>query len=154
FVDILSNGRFALGLGSGYRRYEFEGFGIDFEARRDIQEEALPLLLELLRTKRVEHRGKYFHFKVGGEYELYPHALQEPHPPLFPAGATERSIVTAGHMGMGLMLSSWTRFEGLGHQAQRYRQALEATPEQRRANPARGHVDVARWVYVAESDTT
>src|SRR3979490_1224762 len=31
FLDILSNGRFVLGLGSGYRKYEFEGFGIDFE---------------------------------------------------------------------------------------------------------------------------
>ena len=27
FVDILSNGRFQLGLGSGYRPYEFEGLG-------------------------------------------------------------------------------------------------------------------------------
>ena len=44
----MSNGRFALGLGSGYRKYEFEGFGVDFEARRDIQEELLPLLLLLL----------------------------------------------------------------------------------------------------------
>ena len=32
FVDILSNGRFALGLGSGYRKYEFDGFGVDFDA--------------------------------------------------------------------------------------------------------------------------
>ena len=47
FVDILSQGRFALGLGSGYRQYEFDGFGLDFEARRDVQEEALPLLLDL-----------------------------------------------------------------------------------------------------------
>src|SRR3989449_8786095 len=58
FVDILSGGRFVLGLGSGYRQYEFEGFGIDFESRRDIQEEALPLLLELLHRKRADHRGK------------------------------------------------------------------------------------------------
>src|ERR1700741_4400514 len=41
FVDILRNGRFQLGLGSGYRKYEFEGFGADFEGRRDTQEEAL-----------------------------------------------------------------------------------------------------------------
>ena len=27
FVDILSDGRFQLGLGSGYRPYEFEGLG-------------------------------------------------------------------------------------------------------------------------------
>src|ERR1700729_99703 len=55
FVDILSNGRFALGLGSGYRKYEFDGFCADFEARRDLQEEALPLVLELLQRKRIDH---------------------------------------------------------------------------------------------------
>jgi len=152
FVDILSQGRFALGLGSGYRRYEFEGFGVDFEARRDIQEEALPLLLRLFESKRVRHRGKHFHFEVDGDYEIFPQTLQQPHPPLFLAGATERSIVTAGHMGLGLMLSSWTPFGGIARQTERYREALEATPQKLRANPARGLVDVARWVYVAETD--
>src|SRR6266851_2678309 len=83
FIDILSNGRFTLGLGSGYRQYEFDGFGVDFEARRDIQEEALPLLMDMLRSKRVDHRGKHFRVKVDDEYELFPHALQEPHPPVF-----------------------------------------------------------------------
>jgi alkanesulfonate monooxygenase SsuD/methylene tetrahydromethanopterin reductase-like flavin-dependent oxidoreductase (luciferase family) len=68
FVDILSGGRFVLGLGSGYRKYEFDGFGVDFENRRDIQEEALPLLMELLQTKRSAHRGTHFSFKVDGAY--------------------------------------------------------------------------------------
>jgi alkanesulfonate monooxygenase SsuD/methylene tetrahydromethanopterin reductase-like flavin-dependent oxidoreductase (luciferase family) len=27
FVDILSGGRVVLGVGSGYRKYEFDGFG-------------------------------------------------------------------------------------------------------------------------------
>lgn len=152
FVDILSKGRFALGLGSGYRKYEFDGFGIDFEARRDIQEEALPLLMELFAKKRVSHRGKHFNFEIGGEYELFPHALQQPYPPIFLAGATERSIGVAGRMGFGLMLSSWTPFEGLARQTANYRSALEATPTALRANRARGLVDVARWVYVAEND--
>ena len=62
FVDILSGGRFVLGLGSGYRQYEFEGFGVDFDGRRDIQEEALPLLLDLLHKKRADHRGKHIQF--------------------------------------------------------------------------------------------
>ena len=152
FVDILSQGRFALGLGSGYRQYEFDGFGVDFEARRDIQEEALPLLLELFHNKRVDHRGKHFRVKIDGEYELFPHALQAPHPPILLAGATERSIGVAGRMGFGLMLSTWTPFEGLAKQVKRYREALEETPAALRGNPARGHVDVARWVYVAETD--
>ncbi len=152
FVDILSNGRFALGLGSGYRKYEFDGFGVDFESRRDIQEEALPLLMELLHNKRTDHRGPHFRFKIDGAYELFPHALQEPHPPVFLAGATERSIGVASRMGLGLMLSSWTPFAELARQAAGYRAHLDDTPAPPRANPARGHVDVARMVYVAETD--
>lgn len=153
FVDILSNGRFTLGLGSGYRQYEFDGFGSDFDGRRDVQEEALPLLMELFHKKRVAHRGKHFQVKVDGEYELFPHSLQQPHPPIFLAGATERSIAVAGHMGFGLMLSTWTPFEGLAKQVKRYRDALAETPAALAGNPARGQVDIARWVYVAESDT-
>ena len=152
FVDILSQGRFALGLGSGYRQYEFDGFGVDFEARRDSQEEALPLLLDMFREKRVDHHGKHFRIKIDGEYELFPHSLQQPHPPIFLAGATERSIGIAGRMGFGLMLSTWTQFEALAQQVKRYRRAIEETPTALRGNPARGHVDIARWVYVAETD--
>ena len=152
FVDILSNGRFALGLGSGYRKYEFDGFGVDFDARRDIQEEALPLLMELFFNKRVDHRGKHFDFKVDGAYELFPHSLQQPHPPIFLAGATERSIGVAARMGFGLFLSSWTPFAELKRQAAHYRALSAQTPEALRANPARGHIDVARWVYVADTD--
>jgi alkanesulfonate monooxygenase SsuD/methylene tetrahydromethanopterin reductase-like flavin-dependent oxidoreductase (luciferase family) len=152
FVDILSNGRFALGLGSGYRQYEFEGFGVDFETRRDAQEEALPLLLELFLKRRADHRGRHFRVKVDGEYEIFPHALQKPHPPLFLAGATERSIALAGRMGLGLMLSTWTPFEELARQVRGYRAELEGTPAELRGNPARGQVDIARWVYVADSD--
>jgi len=152
FVDILSNGRFALGLGSGYRQYEFEGFGVDFEVRRDIQEEALPLLMQLLREKRVDHRGKHFAVKIDGDYELFPQSRQQPHPPVLLAGATDRSIAVAGRMGFGLMLSTWTPFEGLAKQVKHYRAALEETPAELRDNPARGHVDIARWVYVAETD--
>jgi len=152
FVDILTGGRFVLGLGSGYRKYEFDGFGIDFDTRRDIQEEALPLLMELLVQKRTAHRGKHFNFKVDGAYELFPHALQTPHPPVFLAGATERSIGVAGRMGFGLMLSSWTPFAELARQTTKYRTHLEETPEALRANPARGQIDIARLVYVAETD--
>ena len=152
FLDILSGGRFMLGLGSGYRKYEFDGFGVDFERRRDIQEEAIPALMELFHTKRIDHHGDYFSMKVDGAYELFPHSLQQPHPPIFLAGATERSIGVAGKMGFGLFLSSWTPFAELARQTASYRKHLEETPESLRANPARGHVDIARWVYVAETD--
>jgi alkanesulfonate monooxygenase SsuD/methylene tetrahydromethanopterin reductase-like flavin-dependent oxidoreductase (luciferase family) len=152
FVDILSNGRFTLGLGSGYRKYEFDGFGVDFDARRDIQEEALPVLMDLLANKRADHKGRHFQFKIDCAYELLPHPVQEPYVPVFLAGATERSIGVAGRMGFGLMLSSWTPFAELARQTARYRAHLEETPDVLRANPARGHIDINRLVYVAETD--
>jgi alkanesulfonate monooxygenase SsuD/methylene tetrahydromethanopterin reductase-like flavin-dependent oxidoreductase (luciferase family) len=103
-------------------------------------------------NKRITHQGKHYRFKVDGAYELFPHPMQQPHPPIFLAGATERSIGVAGRMGFGLLLSSWTPFAELARQTKVYRAALEATPPALRGNAARGHVDVARWVYVADTD--
>jgi alkanesulfonate monooxygenase SsuD/methylene tetrahydromethanopterin reductase-like flavin-dependent oxidoreductase (luciferase family) len=152
FVDILSGGRTVLGLGSGYRAYEFDGFGLDFEARRDVQEEALPLIIELFHKKKIDHKGKHYRVKIDGSYELFPHPVQKPHPPLLLAGATERSIGVAGRMGMGLMLSTLTPFAELTKQVRNYRDNLEKAPAHLKDNPGCGHVNVARWVYVAETD--
>jgi len=152
FVDILSGGRVVLGLGSGYRKYEFDGFGLDFEARRDMQDEALAILLDLFRTGRSVRKGQHFTTSIAGDYELLPQSIQKPYPPLFLAGATERSIGTAGRLGFGLMLSTLTPFDTLATQVAHYRANLAEAGEDTRANPGFGRIDVARWVYVAETD--
>ena len=72
FVDILTNGRFIMGLGSGYRPYEFEGFGVNFETRHDKQEEALSVVLEALHTRKIRHDGVYYRHDVTGDYEIFP----------------------------------------------------------------------------------
>ena len=152
FVDILSGGRVALGLGSGYRKYEFDGFGLDFEARRDMQDEALAMMQDLLRTGKTNRKGKYFTAAVEGDYELLPQPVQKPYPPLYLAGATERSIGAAGRNGYGLMLSTLTPFDTLAQQTALYRTYLAEASTEARANPGCGKIDIARWVYVAESD--
>jgi alkanesulfonate monooxygenase SsuD/methylene tetrahydromethanopterin reductase-like flavin-dependent oxidoreductase (luciferase family) len=55
-------------------------------------------------------------------------------------------------MGFGLMLSTWTPFAELARQTAAYREHLEETPARLRGNPGRGHIDIARWTYVAETD--
>ena len=152
FADILSNGRFILGLGSGYRPYEFEGMGIPFDERRDIQEEALEIVLSALHSRQVKHEGKYFNLDVSGDYEIFPASIQTPHVPLYLAAGTDRSIGVAAHHGCGLMLSTLPAFDKVAIQTEFYRTALNDTPEKWRGNPAYGHIDQARWVYVAESD--
>jgi alkanesulfonate monooxygenase SsuD/methylene tetrahydromethanopterin reductase-like flavin-dependent oxidoreductase (luciferase family) len=152
FVDILSGGRVTLGLGSGYRPYEFEGFGRDFEARRDVQEEAIGLILELLHKRRVRHDGAHFRSTVQGDYELFPVSVQQPHPPLYMAAGTERSMAYAARHGFGLMLSTLPSVDTLARQIAFYRSHLKEAPAPLNENPAHGRVDLARWVYVAESD--
>ena len=152
FCDILSNGRITLGLGSGYRPYEFDGFGKDFDARRDVQEEAIDLILELLHKRRVSHKGAHFRSTIEGTFELYPVSRQQPHPPLFMAAGTERSMAYAARYGFGLMLSTLPSFETLAKQIAFYRGACPQAPAHLAKNPAHGKVDIARWVYVAETD--
>ena len=60
FVDILSNGRVMLGIGSGYRPYEFEGLGKDFDGRRDMVEEAVGLMFERLPSPSLRPQGQVF----------------------------------------------------------------------------------------------
>ena len=152
FVDVLSNGRVMLGLGSGYRPYEFEGLGKDFEARRDIVEESVKLIFDGFHRRRWTHDGKFFKGKVEGQYEMLPVPVQLPHPPLYMAGGTDRSIAYAGRNGFGLMLSTLPGIETLSEQAKIYREALATAPSPQRNNPAAGHIDIARMVYVADTD--
>ena len=152
FVDILSDGRMVLGLGSGYRPYEFDGFGRDFDNRRDVQEEAIDLILELLHTRRVSHKGAHFRSTIEGDFEIFPVSRQQPHPPLFMAAGTERSMAYAARHGLGLMLSTLPSFDTLARQIEFYRGHCAQAPAHLARNAAHGKVDVARWVYVAETD--
>lgn len=152
FIDILSGGRIVLGMGSGYRPYEFEGFGVPFDERRDIQEEAIPLVLDAMHHKPLAHDGQYFKTQVAGDYELFPVSVQHPHPPLYMAGGTERSIGFAADHGFGLMLSTLPSAETLAGQIAFYRERVKGAPAPWNGNPACGQVDIARWVYVAETD--
>jgi alkanesulfonate monooxygenase SsuD/methylene tetrahydromethanopterin reductase-like flavin-dependent oxidoreductase (luciferase family) len=76
-----------------------------------------------------------------------------PHPPLFMAGGTDRSIGYCGRNGFGLMLSTLPGIDTLAAQTALYKRELANASEERRRNPAAGQIDIARWVYVADTDT-
>jgi alkanesulfonate monooxygenase SsuD/methylene tetrahydromethanopterin reductase-like flavin-dependent oxidoreductase (luciferase family) len=68
------------------------------------------------------------------------------------AAGTERSMANAARHGFGLMLSTLPSFDTLARQIGFYRRHCAEAPARLAANPAHGKVDVARWVYVAETD--
>jgi probable F420-dependent oxidoreductase len=58
-IDEISGSRFALGLGAGWHEYEFRAFGFPFDHRVDRFEEALQIILPLLRGECVTFHGRY-----------------------------------------------------------------------------------------------
>jgi len=152
FVDILSDGRMQLGLGSGYRPYEFEGLGVSYDERREMQEEAIPIILDAFHGQPVQADGQYYRFAIGEGYELLPQPVQRPHPPMFMAAGSERSIVNAARWGFGLMQSSLPSVATIKQHVELYRSHMGEASAPYNANPAFGDIDVARMVYVAPTD--
>ena len=94
-LDLLSEGRFELGLGAGVGPFEFQQMGIPFAnagTRVGHLEEALQLMKQLFTEETVNFSGKYYTLT---EMKGYPRPIQKPHMPLLVAGAGERMLKLA-----------------------------------------------------------
>ena len=58
-IDEVSQGRFVLGLGSGWNRREFDAFGIPYDKRVSRFEEAFTIIRGLLAGERVTVAGEF-----------------------------------------------------------------------------------------------
>ncbi|HXA30002.1 MAG TPA: LLM class F420-dependent oxidoreductase [Candidatus Angelobacter sp.] len=58
-VDILSGGRFRLGIGVGWNEVEYQALGQDFTTRGQRQEEQIALLRRLWTERSVTHEGRF-----------------------------------------------------------------------------------------------
>jgi probable F420-dependent oxidoreductase len=76
-VDILSEGRFRLGIGAGWNPVEYEGLGQDFSTRGKRQEEQIGLLRRLWTERSVTYEGTFDKVVGAG---LAPLPVQRPIP--------------------------------------------------------------------------
>ncbi len=91
-LDMLSDGRFELGLGAGWLQSEYEQAGIPFDragVRIDRMEEAIRIIKGLFVDGPVRHAGT--HYAIDG-LEGFPKPAQRPHPPLLIGGAGKRLL--------------------------------------------------------------
>lgn len=59
-VDLLSGGRFILGVGAGYLKAEYRAVGVDFEERNEIFDEALDVLPLHWSGEPFDYEGRHF----------------------------------------------------------------------------------------------
>lgn len=88
-LDVVSNGRAIVGLGSGYLRSEFAAVGADFEARGALFDECLEALHGIFTDDDFTFEGRHF-TAVGNWHD--PKPVQLPHPPYWLAGNTDRAL--------------------------------------------------------------
>ena len=137
-VDILSNGRFDLGVGKGYRVNEFTGFGIPRQTRDAQLEEGLEVIQKAWTEQTFSHDGAYYQLQ---DVELTPRPVQTPHPPIWIGARGKRAVERAARMGFHLI--------GTGEVEQQ--RAYDRELERQGRDPADYHLCQLRWVYVAAS---
>lgn len=95
-LDVISNGRAILGLGTGYRPYEFEGYGSTFSTRGRRLNETIALLKNAWTTGNYRWDGEFFQLP---DNEMYPLAVQSPHPPIYVGGTSQAALERAARLG-------------------------------------------------------
>ena len=99
-VDVISNGRFELGVGVGYRVEEFESFGIPKVERGRRTTEALEIIRCLLDGDTVTYRGRYYTVQNA---KLAPLSVQQPRLPIWAGGFTPASAQRAAKFADGFL---------------------------------------------------
>ena len=112
-VDLLSDGRFQLGMGAGSIRAEYEEAGLHFDRGRERVEhlaEAITVIKALLRGERVNFSGR--HYRIS-EHIIAPLPIRRPHPPILIGGNGPRLLELAAREADIVGLSGIT-FRGGG----------------------------------------
>ena len=94
-LDLLSEGRFELGLGAGWLQVEYDQAGLPFDAagvRISRMEEAITILKGLFAQGPVTFSGSHYQIR---DLEGFPKPVQRPHPPLLIGGAGKKMLAIA-----------------------------------------------------------
>ncbi len=105
-LDLLSGGRFELGLGAGVSASEFQQMGIPFASggtRLAHLEENLQIIKRLFTEETVNFAGKYHTLT---DMKGYPKPVQKPHMPILVAGAGERLLKLAAREATSIAIGS------------------------------------------------
>jgi alkanesulfonate monooxygenase SsuD/methylene tetrahydromethanopterin reductase-like flavin-dependent oxidoreductase (luciferase family) len=105
-VDVISGGRFELGVGVGFKLEEFEGFSVPFKQRGARTNQSLEILRRALAGETVTFKSDFFEFK---NVKVTPEPIQKPHPPIWLGGFTPPALRRAARYGDGFTVPGATR---------------------------------------------
>lgn len=101
-LDILSNGRAAIGVGAGWLRQEWEATGFDPKTRGKRLDEALSVCKKLWGDSVIRHDGEFYRFN---DVMFEPKPVQKPWPPIYIGGESDAAlqrVITHGNGWYGV----------------------------------------------------
>jgi alkanesulfonate monooxygenase SsuD/methylene tetrahydromethanopterin reductase-like flavin-dependent oxidoreductase (luciferase family) len=120
-LDVLSGGRYEMGVGRGYRKEEFDAFCIPTSEAQERYVECFQLLMKSLTSKeRFSHHSKYWNFE---NIIVEPAPMQQPHPPVWMAAGTTQGIEYVASQGHGVLFD---QIASIGEIVERTRIYLDA----------------------------
>lgn len=102
-LDVLSGGRFRLGIGTGWNDVEYEALGADFRSRGACMDEQITLLRALWTQETVTFKGRWHTVNAAG---LNPLPVQRPIP-IWMGGTADVALRRIGRVGDG-WLAGWS----------------------------------------------
>ncbi|HZN16497.1 MAG TPA: LLM class F420-dependent oxidoreductase [Acidimicrobiales bacterium] len=97
-VDVLTRGRFRLGVGIGWNPVEYEALGVDFHTRATLYEEQVEVMRRLWTEDVVTHNGPFLTIDRAG---ILPRPVQRPIPIWMGGGATRPVLERIGRLADG-----------------------------------------------------
>ncbi|HEY3889631.1 MAG TPA: LLM class flavin-dependent oxidoreductase [Caulobacteraceae bacterium] len=146
-IDLLSNGRFELGLAKSGGK-EWETFGVDPETARDELCEAMHIIPRMWTDAEFSWDSALYAMPPR---EVVPRPMQKPHPRLWQTCGSPESFYLAGEMGVGALGTTLlSPVSVLGRMMREHDRGLAAcaSPAGKTVNPEKG---AFTFVHVAES---
>ena len=98
FLDVITGGKFNLGVGLGYREEEFAVFGVPIKERVSRITEGVEIIKRLWSEDKVTHKGRHWQLD---NVTIRPRPLQQPRPPVMIAAQVETGIQRAARISDG-----------------------------------------------------
>ena len=98
FLDVVSGGRFILGVGLGYREEEFAMYRVPMKERVSRLEEGVEIIRRLWTEDKVTFKGRHWSFEG---LTIRPRPAQTPRPAIVIASQVEAGIQRAARIGDG-----------------------------------------------------
>jgi probable F420-dependent oxidoreductase len=88
-IDLISGGRFVLGVGAGWNIEELRDHGTDPKTRGALLDERIEAIKALWTSEPAEYHGKYVDFNPS---YCRPKPVQKPHPPIYIGGDSDATV--------------------------------------------------------------